>query len=141
MIPSFSPEAALERIVGQVHYHEEEARKAARLAIIHKLEIGRLLTQAKELLPHGAFTSWAEAEFGWSLRHCQRHMQLHAERTRVSCLPGLDKLTMRAALAAIAPGKQRERYMVVGYLDAPPGEDADAAALAAGVKDWKVRKA
>jgi hypothetical protein len=48
---------------------------------------------------------------------------------------------MRAALAAIAPGKQREKYMVVGYLDAPPGEDADAAALAAGVKDWKVRKA
>lgn len=138
MIPA---RPSLDRIVGEIHYHEEKAREAAKLAILHKLTIGRLLTEAKELLPHGEFGAWAEAEFGWTARHCRRHMQLYAERTRVSGLPGLDKLTMRAALAAIAPGKQRERYMVVGYLDAAPGEDADAAALAAGVKDWKVRKA
>jgi hypothetical protein len=138
MIPA---RPALDKLTQLIRYHEEESRKAARLAILHKLTVGELLTKAKELLPPGSFTEWAEAEFGWSARHCRRHMQLYAERTRVSGLPGLDKLTMRAALAAIAPGKQRERYMVVGYLDAPPGEDADAAELAANVKDWKVRKA
>lgn len=140
MIPA-KPQGDLDKITDLIHYHEEEARKAARLAIIHKLTVGELLTRAKEILPHGQFGAWAEAEFGWSDRHCRRHMQLYENRTRVCALPGLDKLSMRAALAAIAPGKQRERYMVVGYLDSAPGEDADAAALSAGVKDWKVRKA
>lgn len=137
MIPAKSQ---LDRIVGEINYHEERSREAAKLAILHKLTIGRLLTEAKALLPHGAFGEWAQGEFGWSRQHLHRHMQLHEERTRVLHLAGLDDLSMRAALASLGPAKPRERWMVVGYLDAAPGE-AEASALAAGVKDWKVRKA
>jgi hypothetical protein len=40
-------------------------------------EIGRELTKSKERLPHGQFTLWLAAEFGWMTdRSAQRYMQL-----------------------------------------------------------------
>lgn len=43
--------------------------------------IGRDLIEVKETLPHGAFGSWLQAEFGWSDRTARRLMAV-AEKPR-----------------------------------------------------------
>ncbi len=92
-------EQALARISGEIAWYEEEARKSVGLALQYKLEIGKRLSRAKGLLPHGTFLSWAQVEFGWTPRHVQNHLTLAANAKRVSRLgPGA---SLRMALAAI----------------------------------------
>jgi len=83
----------------QINWYEEEVRKSVRLALQCKLEIGKRLVQAKELLPHGAFLRWAQNEFGWTARHIQNHLALAANAKQVSLLPA--QASFRMALAAI----------------------------------------
>lgn len=40
------------------------------------MEIGKQLLQAKELVSHGSFCLWIEAEFGWNIRTAQNFMQV-----------------------------------------------------------------
>lgn len=40
------------------------------------VEIGRLLTAAKDRLPHGAFGPWLDREFGWTDRTAQKLMRI-----------------------------------------------------------------
>ncbi len=92
-------EQELAQISGEIAWYEEEARKSVGLALQYKLEIGKRLTRAKGLLPHGTFLSWARGQFGWTPRHVQNHLMLAANAKRVSCLgPGA---SLRMALAAI----------------------------------------
>jgi hypothetical protein len=92
-------EHELAQISGEIAWYEEEARKSVGLALQYKLEIGRRLARAKAMLPHGAFLSWAQAQFGWTPRHVQNHLTLAANAKRVSQLqPGA---SLRMALAAI----------------------------------------
>ena len=54
-------------------------------------EIGRELLRAKEVLPYGRFTAWAEAEIGMSARTAEHYMQtarfLDGKPESVSVLP------------------------------------------------------
>jgi len=89
----------LRRLSGEISWYEEEARKSASLALQYKLEVGRRLMRAKDLLPHGKFLSWANQEFGWTARHIQNHLALAANAKQVTKLaPGA---SLRMALAAI----------------------------------------
>jgi hypothetical protein len=93
-------------LAGQIFWYEEEARKTVGLALQYKLEIGRRLLRAKEIIPHGEFLDWAQHEFGWSARHVQNHLMLAANAKRVSHLaPGA---SLRMALAAIKESSQIE---------------------------------
>jgi hypothetical protein len=86
-------------LAGRILWYEEEVRKTVGLALQYKLEIGRSLARAKQLLPHGKFLAWAQHEFGWTPRHVQNHLTLAANAKRVSHLgPGA---SLRMALAAI----------------------------------------
>ncbi len=92
-------EDEIRRISGEITWYEEEARKSVALALQYKLEVGRRLMRAKDLLPHGKFLSWAHQEFGWTPRHVQNHLVLAANAKQVSRLaPGA---SLRMALAAI----------------------------------------
>lgn len=89
----------LRRIASEISWYEEEARKSIALALQYKLEVGRRLKRAKDMLPHGKFLSWAHQEFGWTPRHVQNHLLLAANAKQVSRLaPGA---SLRMALAAI----------------------------------------
>jgi hypothetical protein len=92
--------AELDRITREIHTLEAHAIQRATSAIEFKVEIGRRLVRAKELLPFGSFVEWATKEFGWDRRHVARHMDLYRHGTRVSHLP--PEASLRAALAAIA---------------------------------------
>src|SRR5262249_26017641 len=53
----------LDELADEIRALESRAREAAQTLLEHRLEIGRLLTEAKEALPHGAFENWVEQEF------------------------------------------------------------------------------
>jgi hypothetical protein len=89
----------LERISREITWYEEEARKTVGLALQYKLEIGKRLAHAKELMAHGKFLPWAQREFGWTPRHVQNHLALAANAKRVLHLPA--GASLRMALAAI----------------------------------------
>jgi hypothetical protein len=89
----------LAKITGEIAWYEEECRKAFALALQYKLEIGKRLALAKEMLPHGKFLSWAQHEFGWTRRHVANHLTLAAHAKYVGSLPST--ASMRMALAAI----------------------------------------
>jgi hypothetical protein len=87
------------RLTREIAWYEEETRKNLGLLLQYRLEIGKRLAQARELLPHGQFLAWAEREFGWTARHVQNHLTLAANAKHVSRLePGA---SLRMALAAI----------------------------------------
>lgn len=93
------PDNELSKLSGEISWYEEEARKSVSLALQYKLEVGRRLLLAKDLLPHGKFLSWARQEFGWTPRHVQNHLALAAHAKQVAKLaPGA---SLRMALAAI----------------------------------------
>jgi len=89
----------LEKISGEIAWYEEQARNSARLTLQYKLEIGKRLVRAKELLPHGQFLPWAQQQFGWTPRHVQNHLILAENAKRVSHLPA--GASLRLALASI----------------------------------------
>jgi hypothetical protein len=89
----------LEKISGEIAWYEQQARNSARLTLQYKLEIGKRLARAKELLPHGHFLYWARQQFGWTARHVQNHLLLAANAKRVSHLPV--GASLRLALASI----------------------------------------
>jgi hypothetical protein len=86
-------------LAAEIKAHEVEAQQHAGTAIEHKIAIGERLIEAKGLLRHGEFLTWAKAEFGWSDKHCERHMHLARNSTRVSNLP--NGASLRMALAAV----------------------------------------
>ena len=89
----------LEKISGEIAWYEEQARNSARLTLQYKLEIGKRLARAKELLPHGHFLPWAYQQFGWKARHVQNHLILAENAQRVAHLPV--EASLRLALASI----------------------------------------
>jgi hypothetical protein len=98
--PEEMQEAARERAFayGLLESEVADAAQAAAVRIRTKcrtgqtimFEIGRELLNLKCRLPHGAFSDWIEAEFGWSNRTALNYMQaarLYAENATVADLP------------------------------------------------------
>jgi len=104
----------LTKLTGEIAWYEEQGRKTVALALQYKLEIGRRLARAKQLLPHGAFLSWAREEFGWTARHVQRHLTLVANATRVTHLP--PDTSLRVALAVIGGRHGKEAIDSKGFV-------------------------
>lgn len=136
--------ANIEHITNSVHFHQERGRVAVREAVSHAIAIGELLAKArKELIP-SEWEEWLETEFGWSKRNGLRYCQLAKRRAEVLARVG-PEASFRQALAALAAAKGSDtrvtdRWLVVGFLDAPPPAGADAVELVQQAKEWRVRK-
>jgi hypothetical protein len=61
--------AALQRQIGQVG-------RFGYSSVRDVIEIGRRLTEAKELTGHGGWLPWLEREFGWKERSAQNFVQV-----------------------------------------------------------------
>jgi hypothetical protein len=106
-LPTLGEGRELEDITKEIHLYEAHAQGHAGDAIKFKVEIGKRLTRAKELLKHGDFLPWAEKEFGWQRNHVSKHMRLAANVSRGIHLN--PNASLRAALAAIStPDPQAE---------------------------------
>lgn len=53
-----------------------QAKKIRKEVIKDRLQIGKCLIKAKQLLGHGKYTQWLQREFAWSLRSAQRYVRL-----------------------------------------------------------------
>jgi len=70
----------LEDTGAEIRAHHESANCAAKVAIEHALEAGRLLADVKAALPHGEFGAWVETHCGFTDRTARRYMRLHEHR-------------------------------------------------------------
>jgi hypothetical protein len=67
------------KVADKVRSSADRIREKVRKALGGLIEIGKDLQTVKEALPHGQFTPWLKAEFGWSERTAQNFMSV-AER-------------------------------------------------------------
>lgn len=66
--------------IDAINCEHNAATIAAAKAVDHAMRAGDLLLQAKEALPHGAFTQWLDEHFHGSSRTARAYMQLARQR-------------------------------------------------------------
>jgi hypothetical protein len=93
--------AALADLAGAIEAEHQAAHGAARAALDHALECGRLLLEAKAQLPHGSWLDWLERNTSVSARQSQRYMRLAAARFEGRS-DVASHLTIEGALSALA---------------------------------------
>jgi hypothetical protein len=84
-----------------IEREHQAAHQAARTALEHALECGRLLIQAKAAVPHGGWLEWLEANTSVSARQSQRYMRL-ATAALEGKYDATSHLTIKGALKALA---------------------------------------
>jgi hypothetical protein len=77
------------------------------------IEIGRLLTESKEILGHGNFLPWIECEFGWADRTAERFMQVYRLSGKIDKLSNLEvPITGLYLLAAPSTPEEARKEMI-----------------------------
>lgn len=87
-----------------INAEHDAAQAAARTAIEHAIECGRLLLDAKEQCGHGAWLPWLETHTRVSVRQAQRYMRV-ARAAIEGKYDGASHLSIEGALSALAPPK------------------------------------
>lgn len=69
-------EERLEELAGRIRERDREDQQLANLMLAHAVEKGRWLTEAKSLVPHGAWGGWLKREVDYSQSKAQTLMRL-----------------------------------------------------------------
>jgi hypothetical protein len=120
------PIAALAARANTEHAAYEATQSAA---VAHAIAAGEALTEAKDLLPHGAWLPWLRENIDFSARTASSYMRMAANRQRVTDLP-----SVRSALADLASPRGRVEKSdlwtrwkrVVGEIPPPGARAADS---------------
>jgi Protein of unknown function (DUF3102) len=88
--------------------HAAAIRRLGQRIITDIIEIGRHLTEAKDLAGHGHFGAWLLAEFGWSDRTARRFMSVYAMSLKSDTVSDLKALPMRELYLLAAPSTPEE---------------------------------
>jgi hypothetical protein len=80
---------------------------AARTAIEHAIECGKLLLEAKAQIGHGGWLAWVDANLSFGHRQAQKYTRLAEFSTKVPNANSNSHLTIDGALAAIAEPAQK----------------------------------
>jgi hypothetical protein len=97
-----------------LQHHADEIRSLAKRTVENVIEIGRLLTDAKERIPHGRWLSWLEREFGWSADTATNFMNVYnlSKRPKFRKFRNLTRIAPSVLYAlARAPEEDAERIM------------------------------
>jgi hypothetical protein len=94
-------------LAAEIDREHQAAHRAARTAIEHAIECGRLLLEAKALIPHGEWLPWLEANTMVSARQSQRYMRLTSATLAGKC-DATSFLTIEGALKALVATKDEE---------------------------------
>jgi hypothetical protein len=92
---------ALSELAQAIDREHQAAHAAARTALQHALECGRLLLQAKAALPHGQWLPWLEANTSVTARQSQKYMRL-ATAVLEGKYEATSHLSIEGALEALA---------------------------------------
>jgi len=83
------------------------------------IEAGKILTEIKQDLPHGSFTSWCEENLPFNIRTAQRYMRCYASRDKllkndsVSLLSGAYRMLEKPK----EKGKPVKRFDFIEFID------------------------
>lgn len=100
---------SLGSFAGEVKAAAAKIRQSLKRSVQEAIEIGHSLLHVKNLVKHGEFGYWLQAEFGWSERTAQNFMSV-AERfapATVADLPILPSVAYHLASASV-PDEARE---------------------------------
>lgn len=90
---AMSPEA----LTAAIRQEHEAASTAARSALGHALEAGRLLAEAKRKIPHGSWESYVKDSCSIAPRTARLYQRLHRNRARLGNRQHVAELNVRQA--------------------------------------------
>lgn len=104
--------APVSSLVAEINRLHRDVEGHARSMLDSALECGRLLTAAKDALPHGAWLSWLADNFDGSERTAQDYMRLHQHNAEIREIRAgnpqrVADLSLRAALRGLASPRER----------------------------------
>jgi hypothetical protein len=102
--------AALEKAAPQLAEHAEAIRTLGKRVLSDVIEIGARLTKARELIAHGDWLHWLEAEFGWSDETARRFMSVF-EMSKFHNLLDLDVPVSALYALARVPKESRDEII------------------------------
>jgi hypothetical protein len=98
--------------------HAEAIRVLGKRLVADAIEIGRRLSECKELLGHGSWLPWLEREFQWSERHARNFMQMHELSLKSANIADLDLPLTAFYLLAAPSTSEAVRNDVLARADA-----------------------
>jgi hypothetical protein len=96
--------SALPTLAARINERHALALGAARTAIEHALEVGRLLIEAKTQVAHGKWLPWIEANLTFGPRQAQKYIRLAQHGDAAKC-DSNSHLTINQAVALLAAPK------------------------------------
>ena len=87
--------------------HASEIRRLGKQTVDNVVEIGRRLTEAKDIAGHGNWLPWLNREFGWSPSTAENYINLFRLSGKFPTVGNLD-LDLRALYLLAAPGTPPE---------------------------------
>jgi hypothetical protein len=96
-------------LAARIQAAHEAAQSAMRSAVIHAVEAGRLLMEAKKLVRHGNWTGWLKQNCEFSERTAQGYIRLARELSKLAepKAQRVADLSLREALKAVSSGARR----------------------------------
>lgn len=121
-----SPEA----LTAAIRQEHEAASTAARSALGHALEAGRLLAEARSSIPHGSWESYVKDSCSIAPRTASLYLRLHRNRDRLPNRQHAAEISVRQAARLL----ERPKAKAEAALPAVEAEQADELRLR--VPDW-----
>jgi hypothetical protein len=115
-------------LASTINEHLAAAETATRRGLEHAIAAGILLLEAKELVAHGEWLTWLQANCQIGQRQVQAYMRLARNRHRLDAIknaPGA-YLTIHAAEALVGRPKPEPPHSLPGQLDMLGGEEVVA---------------
>ena len=100
---------ALPELATAIDREHRTAIGAARTALEHAAECGRLLLEAKASVPHGGWLPWIQANLSFGPRQAQKYLRLAEHAGEVPNATSDAHLTIDGALALLAAPRNPPR--------------------------------
>jgi hypothetical protein len=115
-------------IASSINDHLAAAEQATKHGLEHAIAAGLLLLEAKDLVGHGAWITWLEANCRVGVRQAQTFMRLARNRHKLDALKceATAYLTVTAAEALVGRPKPERPYGLLGQLDLLGGPEVVA---------------
>jgi Protein of unknown function (DUF3102) len=117
-------------LAATISEHLEAAETATRRGLEHAIAAGQLLVEAKELVAHGEWLPWLQANCRLSERQARTYMRLARNRHRLKSAVTAD-LTIAAAEALVGKARPERPHGLPGQLDLLGGPEVPVPPLTA----------
>jgi hypothetical protein len=126
-------------LASSINEHLAAAERATRRGLEHAIAAGLLLIEAKELVAHGEWLGWLQANCHVGGRQAQIFMRLARNRHRLEAVKNESDshLTIAAAVALVGRPRPERSHGLPGQLDMLGGEVLAPSAKAAANKNEK----